>query len=225
MLSRFATLGGGGDPYWDNVSLLLPGNNFTDMSKVNNTLTQNGSITISTTTTKYNSGSIYFPNTTAYSSIPANVAFNFGTGDYTIEFWTYRPSSLGIYAYASGQIIGCPIRSNFTPFWLQNGKPAYYDGTEKPFSSTALSMDTWHYIVVQRISGVVSCYVDGLLQPTTYSSAASYTSSEIINIGRDYYSSVGSTFLGNCSDLRITKGVARYSGSTMTVPTGPLPIG
>ena len=230
MLSRFATTGGGGDPYsggggdpyWSNVSLLLPGNNFTDMSTVHNTVAQTGSITTSTTVTKYNSKSIYFPSSTAYASIPANIAFNFATGNYTIEFWMYRPSSFGAYSSASGQIIGCPTRTNFTPFWLKTGIPAYYDGVEKPFSATVLSMDTWHYIVVQRINGVVSCYVDGSLQPNTYSSTSSYTSSEVIYIGRDYYVSAG-TFLGNCSDLRVTKGVARYSGSNMTVPTGPLP--
>jgi hypothetical protein len=36
-------------------------------------------------------------------------------------------------------------------------------------------------------------------------------------------SNLTASFLGYLGELRVTKGVGRYSGSTMTVPTAPFP--
>jgi len=229
MLSRFATLGGGiTDPYWANVSLLLVGNgvngtttNIKDSSSNNLTTTVNGSVVISTAQSKFSTGSsVYFPGAGGdYLQTASNSVLVFGTGNFTLEAWVYTPSSNTTYAITDSRISG-------VGFWFGT------DGTNSPLSvylagglllsGGSVSANSWHYVVVCRTGTTINLYIDGTRVATTTNST-DFTSTRT-NIGR-HWSSTSYNWNGYIYDLRITKGVARYSGSTMTVPTAPLPIG
>jgi len=73
------------DPYRDQVSLLLDGEDLTDKSKNNFTVTNNN-VVVSSAQVKYGNSSLYF-NGSSFLSIPDSSAFGFGTGDFTIETW------------------------------------------------------------------------------------------------------------------------------------------
>ncbi len=60
------------------------------------TITNNNSVTLSTSTKKYGSASGYFSvseSPAAYLSIPNAGEFDFGTSNFTIEWWYYLGSS------------------------------------------------------------------------------------------------------------------------------------
>ena len=79
------------DSHFWRVSLLLHMNgennsiSFLDSSSVPKMITRNGDAKISTTQSKFGGASAYFDGSGDYLSIPYNVAFDFGSGDMTIE--------------------------------------------------------------------------------------------------------------------------------------------
>ena len=87
------------DPFgsaYENVSLLLFGNGpnnsttFTDSSSYGHTVTPVADAKISTTQSKFGGASIYLDGSGDCLSLPDNAsAFDFGTGDFTIECWIY----------------------------------------------------------------------------------------------------------------------------------------
>lgn len=74
----------------DNTLLLLPSDDLTDRSPYSTPLTNHG-VVVSNTVSKFGTGSMYFDGTSYLSFESTN--FNFGTGDFTIEFWA-RPEVL-----------------------------------------------------------------------------------------------------------------------------------
>jgi len=85
---------GTGDQNWNNVTLLLNGDDLSDHSASPVTLSNVGNVTINTTTKKYGSGSMSFSSNYLQIS-QANVGsrFTFGTADFTIEAWIYPNSA------------------------------------------------------------------------------------------------------------------------------------
>ena len=231
MLSRFATLGGGGDPYWANVSYLLVGNgangtttNIKDSSSNNVTTTITGSPVISTAQNKFGSGSVYFNNAigTNYLSLANNTNFNYGTSDFTIEFWVYIPtfSQSYMFAYSDGNI------NNYIAF-IQVSTSSYkievYNGVQDYNGSVYMPTAGWNFVAISRVSGILKTYINGVLDTNAvFGSFGSSSNTPKIAYSLSYPVGNGLLYL---YDFRITTGVARYTGSTMTVPTAPLPIG
>lgn len=234
MLSRFATTGGGGgDPYWNNVSLLLNGDGtngsttFTDLSSSPKTITNTGSVTVNTTTKKYGTGSMAFDGTSGkylQAVIPA-----FGTGDFTIEMWVNRASGAnnGFLQFSSTSslpgdtaplAIGC-----LNNIWLIDCASV---GQKQ--SSVAMTNSTWYHVALVRSSGITKFYINGIVDTfTNFGGSAGLTdttnyTATYVAIGVWY--SAGYTWNGYIDDLRITKGIARYTAN-FTPPTAPLPIG
>lgn len=233
MLSRFATLGGGGDPYWNNVSYLLVGNganntttNIVDSSKNNLTTTVNGSVVISTAQSQYGGSSVSFPGSSgSYLNLPsAGTLCTFGTGDFTFEFWVrFNNVSSQQLVYDSR-----PTGSNGAypgVYLATDGTLIYYANSINAITSGSLSANTWYYVAVARSSTSTKLYVSGNQVGSTYSDSTNYLngSSRPMFGASGYFTGTTDNFNGYIYDLRITKGVARYTGSTMTVPTAPLP--
>lgn len=232
MLSRFATLGGEpGDPYWANVSYLLVGNgangtttNIKDSSSNNIATTIFGNTVISTTQSKYGSGSVYFDGNGDYLRLSSGSQFSFGTGDFTVEGWFYQtavntyPLAFEIDHLAPGGIA----------FFLSNGSiiQAYYtvSGGVGGFmgSANAPSLNTWNHIAWVKNGTSFKIYVNGVAGAnSTYPASLSVNGANEVFVGSHggvsaYY------FSGYIYDLRITKGVARYTAN-FTPPTAAMP--
>jgi hypothetical protein len=233
MLSRFATLGGGvaTDPYWNNVSYLLVGNgangtttNIKDSSKNNLTTTIIGNTATSTAQNKYGSGSVYFDGSGDYLTLPSTALLNFGTGDFTIEAWVQLPSSANVSYILCG--FGTPnnyvavYKINATTYVLE-----YYDEHHDVLSTTTFGLNTFVYLTVVRSSNTVTLYVNGIGSSATNTGSITWgTSSTPLYIGSSPAYAGSYEWRGYIYDLRITKGVARYT-SNFTPPTAPLPIG
>ncbi len=219
------------DPNYSSVSLLLNGNGtngsttFTDSSSYGHTVTPAGNAQISTTQSKFGGASMYFDGSGDYLSIPSSNSFNFGSGDFTVEFWIYFNNLSGF-----KNIIN--KRSNTSSFqWIwfstfDNSLVVYItsNGSSWDIASNLnfgiVTTGQWYHIALVRNGTEIACYVNGT------KSANTATTSSSINFGSENLLVGGDVSLyqtnGYIDDLRITKGVARYT-SNFTPPTAQLP--
>jgi hypothetical protein len=214
-----------GDPSYDNVKLLLHMNGtngstaFTDNSSSPKTVNPVGNAQISTAQSKWGGGSGLFDGSGDYLAVPYNSAFDFGTGNYTIECWVRwnTVTNAGIYHLYPGS----------PPPNTANGTALGYDGTSlqiyavgnnhaRPYAITA---GTWYHLAVVRASGAVRLYVNGIVQGAAIADGGNYGGNNIY-IGLYYGTSF--TLNGHINDFRATFGVARYT-TNFTPPTGPFP--
>lgn len=224
------------DPYFSSVSLLLhmDGTNnsttFTDFSPNAFTVTPIGNAKVTTANKKFGTGGLSLDGVNSYLRVASNSAFNMGTGDWTIEFWTYSSDQSKIYPaiIANGSPWGTnsvSIRwddSSFTQKYSVNcntptmGVIALATGT--------YSFNQWRHIAVVRNGTSLKIYVDGTqAASTTISSSAAFdwASGGYLYIGYSWDAS-NSYMAETFDDIRITKGVARYT-SNFAVPTDPFP--
>jgi hypothetical protein len=212
------------DPYFSSVSLLLhmSGANgsttFSDSSSAARTVTPSGSAAISTAQSRFGGSSGYFNMSADYLDIANNAAFDFGTGDFTIETWFYASAASGENYY--------PIFHNSLLFYAANtgsnsGRVMVFDGStnvvDTGVSGNVFSLNTWTHLAWVRSSGVITIYVDGISKASATVSG-SISSGSPNRIGR-FGSASFSGATAYIDDLRITKGVAR----TITVPTAAYP--
>lgn len=231
--SAFAAGGGGSvDPYYANVSLLSHMNGadgsttFTD--EKGHTINTFGNVQLDTAQIKFGSASGLFDGTGDYLTVASDTALQLYGGNFTIEFWmraaatgsdmgliTKRVSTnargLVIY-WSSADRIEMRLGDTNTAAW------------EVSFSgSSALSANTWYHIALSRSGNDYYGFVDGVQlvgSPTTSAATlADDTESFFIGINQD-----GSLtpLNGWIDDLRITKGVARYTAN-FTPPSSQFP--
>lgn len=227
------------DLNWSNVTLLLRGegaNNsttFTDSSLSNLSITRTGTPVVSTARFKYGSSSSYCKGTSQYLNIPSDYSsVTFGTGDFTVEFWSYLETAVANYQFlfdvthANGFMT---IRYGDGGFGNKLQVALDSSSTSTVYSTSATKsthQDLWKHIAFTRSGSTCRLFVDGVLQninsganPGTYP-LTSFTSS--INVTGVTAAILGG-YSGQTSDVyldefRITKGFCRYT-DTFTAPT------
>lgn len=212
--------GGGGDPYWGNVVSLLHfdgadgSTTFTDQTGKAWTAT---GATLSTAIAKYGSASGNFNSAARYIDATSG-DFTFGTGDFTIELWLYRGGQ------TAGQILfdlrPASTSGLYPTIYLSSSTVRYYtNGADRISGGTAAS-STWVHIALARSSSVTRLFVGGVQVGGDYSDANNYigTRARVGNGGDNPISQPP----GHIDELRITKGVARYT-SNFTPPTAAFP--
>jgi len=206
-----------------NTSLLL---NFTnsgiyDVSE-NNTLETVGNARANTTQSKWGGSSIYFDGTGDYLVPNADSSLNsFGSGNFTIEFWVYLNATQTSIFYdgrAVGTIGAAPS------IYVSNNALFYYTNNANRITGATLSNTTWTHIAVSRSGTSTRMFINGTQTGSTYTDSVvyvNYASRPII--GGDGNNLSSAFFLnGYMEDLRVTKGIARYTAN-FTAPTAPFP--
>jgi hypothetical protein len=215
------------DPYFSSVSLLLhmdgtnASTNFVDSGPNALAVTAAANAQISTTQIKYGSASGYFDGTGDSLTIPANTALALGAGDYTIEGWFYSlttPYSLrGMIDFRTAQsgTNGLMLREN------DGGFLVFLNSVTLLVTTTGRIANQWQHVAIVRKNTTVTLYVDGVSQTSTTSSTN--LTDNILRISGfvDTQSSVYA-YNGYIDDLRITKGIARYTAN-FTPPATALP--
>ena len=217
------------DPNFANVSLLLHGNGangsttFTNNSPNAFTVSGVGNTQISTARFKFPTGSILFDGSGDYLTIPTNAAFNFGSGAYTFEAWIYLTSfdSFESIIFSIGSSINS-LNFNVSP----NGALSismYGIGFLITGNAGDVTLNTWTHVAVSRVS-------------TAANQTRLFVNGNLTKTGTDYNSHINAPapivggfsnlttydIIGNIDDLRITKGVARYTAN-FTPPTAQFP--
>jgi hypothetical protein len=219
------------DTFFRYVTLLLPGNGtngaqnntFTDASTNNFSITRNGNTTQGTFSPYGSNWSNYFDGTGDYLTVADNAAFDFGTGDFTIECWAYisaQPDSFTMICATEGpnQYWGFgPFSTGGMSMYAGAGGTDIYSG---PASVPALNQ--WNHLVWQRSSGVASMYLNGTrVYNNTYTADFGATATGF-RVGASPSYPVSYYTAGYVSSLRVVKGTGVYSGASITVPTAPL---
>lgn len=172
-------------------------------------------------------GSGYFDGSGDYLTFATNAAFSFGTGDFTIEFWTYTGDNSIVGGYSRN-----PLTIGEINFYIRIA--VYHGGTDGsivPYnvqtaanilSSTVVIKDNaWHHIAFVRESGTAKLWVDGIYQGSAALST-NFSNTTTNTIGALNSSALG-PYNGYISNVRVVKGTAVYTGtSSITVPTSPV---
>lgn len=222
------------DPYASNVSLYLKMNGangsttFTDSGPNALAVTAAGNAQISTTQSKYESASAYFDGVSDYLSFPTSEGFNFGSGDFTVEFWYYYnglpQAAARLFQTRNGDLYaGLSITHKFTNRGVDltfgastNGSSWTYNNNESgAFSVTA---NAWTHIAVVRSGTVLYCYINGV-QNTIFASFVGslyYNAADTCVIGGQ--AGTSRSINGYIDNFKITKGVARYTSAFTSPP-------
>ena len=227
----------GGDPYWNNVTLLLNNTSgvLTDSSQYNHNVSNqnlNGSSSVITST-----GQLLNPSVTpssyydGYSYLQAPYGVGLGSGDYTVEGWFYLTSYTGLHVNQSLELFmirnsvsteffvgyGGDADSNFGKMNFVVGDTYPTDYSKQP----TLPLNTWTHIAATRTGSLNTLWVNGSSTLTlNYSGDPNYSGAHFC-IGYAEYHVYDSPFRGYANQIRVTQGVCRYT-STFT-PTFPYP--
>ncbi|BCG94363.1 LamG domain-containing protein [Mesorhizobium sp. 131-2-1] len=235
--------GGGSDPYFANVVLLLgfEGTNgatsTTDESpSAHSPITFGGNAQIDTSTAAVTSSTscLVLDTSGDYVSIPDSIDWKLASSNsdqYTIEFWFNPHGNVGGGSWLFGhgdfgdwgwdidhtQSSGATSALSFN--YSSNGSSR----TTHDFLNLTISLDTWHFVAISKnSSGKIRAWLDGtLLGSYTPADSSINNSTKALEIGRF----IGVTNANSRLDeIRITKGVCRYDVDTsITVPTAAFP--
>jgi hypothetical protein len=229
------------DQYWSNVSMLLHGdgtsgaqnNTFIDSSTNSFTVTRNGTTTqgtyspftaVAPYTPSVKVGSGYFSGTADYLTLADNVAFQCGTGSFTVEAWVnlslVNSVQRRIWSYqAAGSatvfLVGISTTNKFIA--ELRGSTGLNDVTVS--STTTPSANTWYHIAFSRSGTTTYLFVNGALEVTTTGQNQNLGSGGTPSIGA--FSATQDLWNGYISNFRLVKGTAVYT-SAFTPPTTPL---
>ena len=220
------------DPYFANVSLLLKTNGiagsttFIDVSPINNTFNVYPSAITSTGVSHSGTSSVALSSSGYLDLVNSNIsAFDFGTADYTLECFIYATS------LTSGPCILSKYTSwasavSFNLEVYPTGEVRYIGGNGIALlllsSAGVVTTNAWHHIAVTCTSGTTRIFVNGVSVASSVTvNSISSTSAHPFCIGKD--SNTATQFFdGYIEDVRVTKGVSRYS-ATFTPPIAPFP--
>jgi hypothetical protein len=209
-----------GDSYWNSVKLLLHGNGadgsttITDSSDAAHTVTPYGDAQLDTADKKYGTASILFDGTGDGLEVADSADWQFGTGDFTIEGWVKFDDTSGndvllTYAPSGGGAAAWLIRRSGTQWRMQIYTGSTFKGNVD-FGS--LTTGVWYHFALVRSGNNLLRFVDGVgeaavdvtgVGPTVPTSPILYLASIL--------SSRTDCLAGRLDDIRITKGVARYT--------------
>ena len=208
-----------GDAYWTDVSLLLhmDGTNgsttFTDSSTNNHTITVTNA-TLTTSAPKFGSASMV-ANGSNYIDTPTDADFSF-PGDFTVELWVYVDTGQSQPGNKSFLELG-----SFSNGILLRTNEVYVNGSSASASPTVPD-DQWVHVALTRSGSSVKYFVGGTESAAlTNSSTVASSGSAKVRIGQASHTS-GQYIGGKIDDVRITKGVARYTAN-FTPPTAAFP--
>ena len=190
---------------------------FTDSSSNNWTVTPSGAAAISTTQSKFGGASGYFSSASVLT-IPDHPSLEFGSADFTIEFWIYRVGASGFIA-GKGDAATAAGSSFALGFNLGGASAFYFDSTSSVEIAGLddLSADQWQHVAFVRTAGDIVLYIDGLeVSRETIGSGVINDTAQPLKIG-NY---VGGSLECFIDELRIIKGYAAYTAN-FTPPTAP----
>jgi hypothetical protein len=176
---------------------------------------------LSTAVKKFGSASLKLNGSTDYLQGIANADLNF-TGDFTVEAWVYLTAPGSYHCLLEGRS-GAAFQNYTFGIWNNAGVvrlDSVNASTRLTGSSTLVPLNTWCHVAWTRSGGIMMCFVDGVKDAATLSYGTSMAPT-----GNAFYIGfiVDPTFFsGYIDDLRITKGVARYTAN-FTPPTSRFP--
>lgn len=217
------------DPYGSQVELLLHMDDTALSDVIGHAVTLNAGAARSATQSAFGGYSAAFGGGGEYLSIPYTSDFAFGSGDFTVEMWVYKtannPNASRLWStngdYYDGISISIDASGNLVAYGSSN------NASWNLFSAAsivAVPNGAWKWIVFQRTGGTLDCYFHGTRYTITtgLSTIALMTQTALAHVIGGQ-AGINRSLNGYVDEVRVTKGVARYSGATITVPSAPFP--
>ena len=147
-------------------------------------------------------------------SVPNSVALNPGTGDFTVEFWTYLNSTTNNASFYRASNSGVDI------FMNGSGRLSFGQAGISTLIVDSVTMTTgaWVHVAAVRISGATRLYKNGV-QVGSVGDGNNYTTTTTTSIGTQGTFNIN----GYMSNLRVVIGLGVYTGA-FTPPTSPLAL-
>ena len=212
---------------YEDVSLLLRGNTapgplvIADESYAPKSLTITGNASISYNPVKYGSTSISFDGTDDWIETSVTNDFVFGNEPFTIEAWVYLNqlgADYGIFSYMNNSLYGYVLTigtNGVLAFGDYNSSIQFSLATPSPVITQA---NQWYHVAICKegtSANQVRLFVNGQIvaSGTRNANIPVAVSGLPGRIGAWRYSTGRRSLNGYIDDLRITKGVARYTAN------------
>lgn len=217
--------GGGGDPYFANVVLLAHmdgadgSTTFTDSSSYARTITPAGNAQIDTAESMFGGASALFDGTGDSLRCAQSADFQIFSANFTMEGWWRKSVNTGNQCLieigsSSANRLNVSIASGDILVFAGGGS-----GGSVRVTSAAPAVNTWHAWAVVANAGTVTLYVNGT-SVGTFVATNLPTGDLYCDVGRSILGG-GSDYAGWLDEIRVTKGVARYTANY--TPAGPFP--
>ena len=175
----------------------------------------NSSVTFSSAASNFYGGSAKFSSASLATNSSAD--FNFGTGNFTVECWIYLLSqgtgSYNHYLNISSQDTFA-FKSGSTYFYL------YANSGVAVQTSNAPPLNKWTHLALVRNGSTLTIYVDGIASGSN-STSASFGTTAAATIGAGTGAAAGEYLDGYMSDVRVYKGLAKYTQNFIPASTDP----
>jgi hypothetical protein len=191
---------------------------FPDESASAHTVTPYGDAQVATAQSKFGGASAYLDGTGDYLSINDSSDFNFGTGNFTIDFWV-RLSAItesALFTTTENTSIGFILRTNANGSVTILICDANGDNVEVNVTSSAgvLIANVWQHIaIVRNGTGVneFNVYIDGISVIQTQYSTSSGDAGNVFHIGA--LVNLSWYINGYIDEFRVSKGIARWTSN------------
>jgi len=164
----------------------------------------------------------FFDGSNDYLSVASNAAWQYGTGDFTLEWWLFGTTSgsfsnqnligrynVGASAFGMLQIDGTNI------YWY------YGNGAAYTFTlGSALNTNQWYHMAVSRSGTSLRFFLNGTQVGSTQTDSTNYSGTAEFRIINAHQTSA-TYFPGYISNVRVVKGTAVYTAN-FTPSTAPL---
>lgn len=190
-----------------------------------------GNTILSNAQVKFNPYSGYFDGSGDYLTLPHSADWAFGSANFTVDVWVY-PTNISPSSNFKG--ICCQRQDISTDksfvFSLRDDK-LYFSysitggaTTVNATTVNSLTNNAWNHIAIERVGNTMYLYINGVKDSNTINCSTNviFDSSADLTIGCN----AGSTeyFKGYMTELRVSKGIARYNGSSFTPKAVPYTI-
>jgi hypothetical protein len=227
------------DRSWNSVSVLADFNGadaattYTSEDTGLRTATFAGNAQLDTAQFKFGTSSLLCDGTGDYITFPDSTDFDLGSGDFTIEAWVRHSDITGIQYYCARYDVNGVSEASYAFAWTASTGDLFFLSSALGTGDIVVTTGTtpwtptvgvWHHVAVTRDSGTLRMFADGakLYDATLATNLfAASTSFDIGSISGG--SGYTHAFEGHMSELRLTKGVARYTAA-FTPPVASFPL-
>lgn len=191
------------------------------------TVTAQGSAQLDTSNKEFGSAGAKFDAAGDYLNITANSAdFNFGSADFTVDFWwksktTSAPADIFDLFNIDKNSVHSAGNYGFEIYVASSllVVATFSNGTNQYNATAAVNVldQAWHHIAVIRNGNAFKIFVDGTVGAVTdtISGSQNFDVNMVVEIANRFGG--GETALGWIDELRVSKGIARWT-SNFTPP-------